>query len=134
MIVTYLDANVLIWGFRGTTDLAREAVTIIGDSNREFVSSTFIRMETVAKALYNGRTEEAEFYEEFFTTVTRWATITPHLVDSAYTECRRSGVNAMDALHIAAATSLGATELITAEKTNKSLFRTSVINVISIRA
>src|SRR5438477_4459565 len=113
MIVTYLDSNVLIWGFRGTADLARKALAIIGDTDREFVSSAFVRMETLAKAIYNKRNEEVELYETFFDSVTRWAAITPVLLDTAYEECRGAGVNAMDGLHLAAAASMGAQEFVT---------------------
>jgi hypothetical protein len=38
----------------------------------------------------------------------------------------------MDALHVAAATSLGAVELITAEKPGKAIHRTTAITVVSI--
>lgn len=44
------------------------------------------------------------------------------------------GLGAMDALHIAAALSVGATEFITNEKPEKSIHRTQSIKVISIHS
>ncbi|KDR59090.1 MULTISPECIES: hypothetical protein [Oscillatoriales] len=54
------------------------------------------------------------------------------MIENAHQESSQFGLGAMDALHIAAAVSVGATEFITNEKTLKSIHRTQSIKVISI--
>jgi len=45
-------------------------------------------------------------------------------------ESARSGLGAMDALHLAAARLLRADELVTTEKPTKSIHRSSLVNVV----
>jgi len=90
-------------------------------------------METLAKAAYNKRGNEAEFYKRFFTSVSVWVGFTDSLVLKAYQECEIAGVNALDALHLAAAFEAGADEFITAEKKGKSIFRSRLLPVRTIR-
>ena len=74
-----------------------------------------------------------EFYEAYFDTVTYWASDTEQFIEVAYRESAQSGLGAMDALHVAAAVSVGAVELMTYEKPEKSIYRTKSIQVISVR-
>jgi hypothetical protein len=52
------------------------------------------------------------------------------LLTLAVDEAARSGVGPMDALHLAAAHLLNADEFITTERPRKSIYRTSLVNVI----
>lgn len=52
------------------------------------------------------------------------------ILERAGREAARSGINAMDSLHIAAAHLLDADEFITTEKPGKSIYRTSLVNVV----
>lgn len=63
---TFLDAGVLIAAARGTDDMAFQALEILDDPNRTFVSSVFVKLEVLPKAVYNRFKEEAGFYESFF--------------------------------------------------------------------
>jgi hypothetical protein len=45
-------------------------------------------------------------------------------------ESAKSGIGAMDSLHIAAARLLGADEFVTTERPGKSIYRTSLVRVI----
>lgn len=132
MIRTFIDAGVLIYAARSQGDLAERALQILEDDNREFCSSIFLKLEVLPKALYNRQSSEVKFYETFFDAVTYWATDINTIIEMAYQESSQYGLGAMDALHIAAAVSLGATEFITNEKREKSIHRTHRIKVISI--
>jgi predicted nucleic acid-binding protein len=130
---TFVDAGVLIAAARGKADVATHAMKILDDPDREFVASPFLKLEVLPKAVYEKRQAEVEFYETFFNAVTYWAESVNEIAKNAYIEACKSGLNAMDALHVAAAISAGAEELITTEKPEKSIHRVDSINIFSIR-
>ncbi|MEH1879441.1 MULTISPECIES: hypothetical protein [unclassified Nostoc] len=70
MKITFIDSGVLVTAARGVEEDSEKALKILADSNREFASSKFIKMEVIPKAIYNRKTAEAEFYESFFSAVT----------------------------------------------------------------
>jgi hypothetical protein len=72
MIRTYLDAGVLIIAARGVGDASEQALSILEDCDREFVSSLFLKLEVLPKAIYNQQVDEVAFYEDFFATVASW--------------------------------------------------------------
>ncbi|NJK28298.1 MAG: PIN domain-containing protein [Coleofasciculaceae cyanobacterium SM2_3_26] len=133
MIRTFVDAGVLIAAARAGDESAERATAILDDPNRAFASSIFLKMEVLPKAIYNQQMKEAEFYESYFDGVGYWATDIEQLVQNAYQECCQFGLGSMDALHVAAAVSVGATAFVTNEKPGKSIYRTSSIQVLSIR-
>lgn len=132
MTRTFIDSGVLIAAARGEGTVAQRASTILADGEREFASSIFLKLEVLPKAIYNSRSSEVRFYEEYFDAVSYWAEDINQIVQNAYQEVSESGLGAMDALHIAAAVLVGAAEFITNEKTEKSIYRTKSIQVISI--
>ncbi len=111
MIRTFIDAGVLIYAARSHGDIAERAFQIIEDENREFASSIFLKLEVLPKAIYNQQSSEVKFYETFFDEVSYWATELDSIIEAAYKESSQFGLGAMDALHIAAAVSVGATEI-----------------------
>jgi len=132
MTRTFIDSGVLIAAARGEGEIAEKALAILQDPNRELASSIFLKLEVLPKAIYNHRTSEVRFYEEYFDEVSYWATEINQIIQNAYREVSESGLGAMDALHVAAAVSVSAVELITNEKPEKSIHRTKSIQVISI--
>ncbi|MBD2214706.1 PIN domain-containing protein [Nostoc linckia FACHB-104] len=132
MKITFIDSGLLVTAARGVGEDSDKALEILADSNREFASSEFIKMEVIPKAVYNRKTAEAEFYELFFSAVTYWANDIEKVIQDAYNIACQYGLAAMDALHIAAALSVGAEEFMTTEKKTKPMFRVSSIKVISI--
>lgn len=133
MIRTFIDAGTLIAGARGEEPISQRAMLVLDDPQREFASSALLKLEVLPNAQYNQRKEEAAFYEAFFDAVTYWADDWQTIIEEANALAARYGVGPMDALHIAAALSVQATEFVTAERADKSLFRTNVIKVVSIR-
>ena len=66
VIRTFLDAGVLIAAARGRGLIAVRAHAILDDPERSFVTSDYIRMEVLPKALYHRQNAEVLLYERFF--------------------------------------------------------------------
>jgi|SRR6185295_3134458 len=132
MIRTYLDAGVLIAAARGKEPIAIRALEILDDPNRQFVSSIFLRLELLPKPTYFKNSSEVEFYEAVLDSVVEWAGATDLIVDEDYKEACRFGLAALDALHVAAAASVGADELVTTEGATKPIHRTRSVRVVSL--
>jgi len=130
---TYLDAGVLIAAVRGRDEVAARAMQVLDDPDREFVSSAFLKLEVLPKAVYGKRQPEVEFYETFFAAVRHWAKTLTRIVEKARQHANTHGLGAMDALHVAAAISVGADELVTTEKPEKPIHRVTEVKVISLQ-
>lgn len=129
---TYVDAGVLIAAARARASIAIRALEILDDPGREFASSIFVKLEVLPKAIFHKNTAEVEFYETFFDAVAYWAHSLETVAEDAYKQACYSGLAAMDALHLAAALSLDAAELVTTERPGKPIHRAQSIKVISI--
>jgi predicted nucleic acid-binding protein len=81
----------------------------------------------IPKPTFEGRVAEVRFYEEFFASDLR------HLQHALIEACN-SGLTAIDAIHIVAATDVGCEELVTTEKLGKPIHRTKLVAVSSIDA
>lgn len=132
MTITWIDAGVLITIVRGDQLRAGHDLAILRDPGRTFVASAFLRLELLPKALYHRNHSEVAFYEKFFTQVSDWAKPIEDVVAMAEREVAQHGLNALDALHVAAAILLGADEFVTIEGANKPLHRVTRIKVVSI--
>jgi predicted nucleic acid-binding protein len=102
------------------------------DRDREFVSSRFLKLEVLPKAVYHQQSDEALFYEDFFSAVVTWTSDEDAIVDEAYQIACTYGLAGMDSLHIASAVALGADELVTTEKPTKPMFRVPLLRIFSI--
>jgi hypothetical protein len=130
--LTFVDSGVLIAAARGTEEVSRRAMAVLDDPERSFASSTLVRLEVLPKALRHRREAEAQFYEAFFQSVTAWAAVGERLVTEAFSQARTSDLHAMDALHVAAALSLGAQEFVTSERGEKPINRVTSIPIRTI--
>ncbi|NES65569.1 MAG: type II toxin-antitoxin system VapC family toxin [Okeania sp. SIO2D1] len=113
MIKTYIDSGVLIQAYRGETLIGIKAQEILDDPQREYATSSFVKLEVLSKAIYFQNLAEVNFYETFFAGCTIWANELEKIVESAQKLAADFGINAIDALHVAAAISVNADELIT---------------------
>jgi len=129
---TFVDAGVLIAAARGGNVQAARAMEILDDPEREFAASVFLQLEVLPQAVFNKRIAESAFYDAFFSTVTHWATNLNDVTTIAMREASINDVEALDALHVAAAASVGASELITTEKPSRSIHRARGIKVVTI--
>jgi hypothetical protein len=133
MIRTYLDSGVLILASRGDGSIAEHALNILEDPERVFVTSVFVKLEVLPKALYHRRDKEVRFYQEFFRAAECWAKPLDLIIQEAYTQAYSTGLSAIDALHVASAIIADAEELVTTEKPVKPLHRVSSIKVVGLQ-
>lgn len=130
--LTFVDSGVLIAAARGAEDVARRAMAVLDDPERSFASSAFVRLEVLPKALRHRREVEARFYETFFQSVNAWAAVVEPLVIEAFSQARSADLRAMDALHVAAALSVGAEEFATSERPESPINKVPSIAVRTI--
>lgn len=132
MTLTYIDSGVLIFAARGTTEAAALALPFLADPQREYVTSDYVRLEVLPKATFHQRKAEIAFYDLFFATTTRSIPTSEALLKYALDEACKTGIQGLDAVHIACAVFAGADELITSEKTSRPIHRTKRVKVVSI--
>ena len=130
---SFIDSGVLLAAFRAAGQLAENALNVLGDTDRQFVTSDFVRLELLPKPICYGNNEERRFYETFFASVEHVVRASHSLIDDAQREAETVGLSAMDALHIAAAKQAGCDEFVTAEKSTKPLFRVAGITITTVR-
>ena len=128
-IRTFLDSGVLIAAFKGAPQLRESALQTLEDPGRLFLTSPFVRLEVLPKAIFNKQADEARFYERFFARAVV-ATDIKAILTLGEKAAANSGVGSMDSLHIAAAHLLKADVFITTERPNKSIYRSSLVKVV----
>ena len=130
---TFIDTGVLIAAATGNDAVCAQAMTVLDDPGRAFVTSDFVRLEVLPKARYHKNADEADFYEAFFDAAEEIIESTGTLVAAAQEEAEAIGLSAVNALHVAAARRGRSDELITSEKPSKPLFRAVAIRVRTIQ-
>jgi hypothetical protein len=130
---TFLDAGVLIAAARGNDELAARTMAVLDDADREFIASPFLKLEVIPQPTYNQRTAEIAFMNDFFAGVQEWAAPSDDLLRVAMQQACRFGLDAVDALHVAAALLLGAEELVTTERSTKPICRVTSLKVTTLR-
>ena len=128
MTLTYVDAGVLIVAARGGETRSERALTLLFDTGRTFAASAFLKLEVIPLAAFNKQANEVAFYERFFESVSVWAD-ERGLTEAALREASTYGLQAMDALHVVAASQVGAHELVTLEKPARSIYRARAVKV-----
>jgi len=125
---TFLDSGVLITAARSRGTDQQIALSILGDSNRVFLTSPFLALEVLPKAAFYRQELELSFYERYMASATTYQGLN-RIEKVARAEAARCGLAAMDALHMAAAFLLKADEFITTEKPVKPVYRTTLVKV-----
>ena len=131
-IRTFVDANVLIAAARGNLAYSVAAFEVLDDPTREFVSSLLIRLEVLPKSIFHKQNTEAKFYQDFFDSAQHHVRTSEILLNEAFDLACQFGLNAVDALHVAAALRAKADELITAERPTSPLSRVRGVQITSI--
>jgi predicted nucleic acid-binding protein len=129
MIRTFFDSGVLITATRFQSQDAERALKVLEDPNRISLTSPFVHLEVVPKAIFFKKRLERLFYEKYFGNAV-WFREIDRIVAVAHAEAAKAGLGAMDALHLAAAYLAGADELITTEKPAKAIHRSSLVRVV----
>jgi predicted nucleic acid-binding protein len=129
---SFPDSGLLIDAARADrTERGVIGVKYLGDPARTWLTSPFVRLETVPKASYTKRSIELEFYEDFFADPgVEWCRDWERMETIADEQARRYGLGALDAFHVAAAYLLGADELATTEKPGKPIHRSQLVRVV----
>ena len=133
---SFPDSGVLIDAARAANpERAKAALYYLDDPKRTYLTSPFVRLETLPKADYTGRIQELTFYEDFFRDPgVEWCRDWNRLETVAEEEARRHGLGALDALHVAAAHLLQADELVTTERPHKPVHRSRLVHVVYLYA
>jgi predicted nucleic acid-binding protein len=129
--LTYVDAGVLIVAAQGREARSERALTLLFDAGRTFAASAFLKLEVIPQAVFHKQANEVAFYERFFESVSVWAD-ERGLTEAALREASTYGLQAMDSLHVVAASQVGALELVTLEKPGRSIYRTRAVKVIHL--
>jgi predicted nucleic acid-binding protein len=132
LIRTFLDAGVLIAAARGNNPLSQKALEIVKDRERIFLSTPFVRLEVLPKAVFHRQKGEALFYRSYFDQVSVWVNPDQVLVEEADDVASRFGLAALDALHVTSALIAGADELVTTERPTRPIHRVSDLGVKTI--
>ena len=88
MTRTFLDAGILIAAIRGTPEIAERALALLDEPEHGFVSSDFVRLEVLPKAVYFRHTAAATFYRAYFASVTDMVPMSQTLVIQASEEAQ----------------------------------------------
>jgi len=100
MIRTFLDSGVLIAAYRGKPSEREAALVILDDVRRFFLSSRFLWLEVMPKAVYFRNEAEIEFYRIYFEKSVRVSLEAlediGRVTQLAADEAQRCGLSAMD--------------------------------------
>jgi predicted nucleic acid-binding protein len=129
MIRTFCDSGVLIAAARSLDPDGERALKFLEEPDRVFLTSPFVHLEVVPKAIFFKKGLERSFYDRYFANAV-WYGDVDKIEVAAQSEAAKSGLGAMDALHLAAAHLSRADEFITTEKPNKAIYRSSLVEVV----
>jgi len=107
------------------------ALEFLDDPDRVFLTSPFVHLEVVPKAVFFKKRLERSFYDRYFANAA-WFREVDKIEAVARTEAAKAGLGAMDALHLAAAHLSRADEFITTEKPGKAIYRSSLVKVVHL--
>jgi hypothetical protein len=129
MIRTFFDSGVLIAAARSLDPDGERALMFLDDPKRVFLTSPFVHLEVVPKAIFFQQRLERSFYARYFKNAI-WFRDVGKIEVAARKEAAKAGLGAMDALHLAAAHLSHADEFITTEKPNRAIHRSSLVKVV----
>ncbi len=122
-VTTFLDSCALINAFRGSEESATKLLRILEDPDRDFISSSIVKLEVLPKPTTFRNHVEVEFYNLFFSRVTRWIQTNEPLISKALEYGCSHGLGPLDSLHVAAALEGQVREFITDERATKPFFQ-----------
>ncbi len=128
MTRTFIDSGVLIAATRLLHLHAALALSLLEEPGRIFLTSPFVHLEVIPKAVFHSSQRELEFYSRYFK-IAEWCRDVDKIEALAQTEAATNGLGAMDALHLSAAYLSEADEFVTTEKPFKPIHRSSLVTV-----
>jgi len=91
MVRTFLDSGVLLAATRSLGHDRERALQILEDANRTFLTSPFVHLELVPKAIFHKKRLEKAFYDEYFDGA-EWFRDLDKIEAAAQTEAAKSGL------------------------------------------
>lgn len=131
MVRTFLDSGVLLAAARSLGRDRERALKILEDPERTFLTSPFVHLELVPKAIFHKKRLEKAFYDEYFNAA-EWFRNLDEIEAAAQREAARSGLAAMDALHLVAAYLSRADEFVTTGRPGKPIYRSSLVRIFHL--
>lgn len=132
MTRTFLDSGILLTGWKGKEADRLQAIRVMEDAEREFVSSQIVRLELLPKPTYFKSKGELDFYDAHFSDLQAEAPLSEELGNEALALGAKYGLAAADALNVASAIRLEADEFLTTEIPGKPLFRVTELKVLNL--
>ena len=130
-IRTFVDANILIKMTNLVdADVFERIEKILYDSNREFISNDFLKLEVLPKPTRNKKQASIDFCEDYFAACVHHVETNKSLLDAAFAEACRLGLSPIDAIHLAAASEANADEFVTLEKPTKPMYKSDLVKVV----
>lgn len=134
-IRTVLDSCVLRTAFEGEEgDINKRALSVLDDTDREFIAVDFIALETIPKPTFYNRQDQVLIFSTFFTEAPHRAEVSTKVTKLAIELASEYDIQPMDALIVSSAIISGADELITMEKPTKPMFKVKAVKVISLQS
>ena len=125
---TFLDSCSLIKAFRGSGLDAVRLIELIEDPEREFISTSLVKLEVLPKPTAFKKQDEVDFYNSFFDRVTHWISADETLIAKALDHGCRHALGPLDSVHVAAALEGHVQEFITDERATKPFFAVLGLN------
>lgn len=134
MTRTYLDTGILLAAARKQrTAMTDRCIELLDDASRDFVSSQYLELELLPKAVYHSSKMEEGFYRAYFANAQIRISMSAELGREALLLATQYGLSGFDALHVASAIEAKCVEFVTLERSQSPLIRVREIQVISIR-
>jgi hypothetical protein len=90
-IRTCIDAHILIAAATGRSALYDRAWAMLDDLERLFLTSAFVRLEVMPKAVYVQHQDEHDVYVNFFTNLAEFVPCSDTLLTQAHREAESAG-------------------------------------------
>ena len=74
-IRSFIDASLLIAAARGNQAISDRALELLDDPGRAFITSDFVCLEVLPKAVFHRQQPEIHFYRAFFAQAQRSVTV-----------------------------------------------------------
>jgi len=111
--------------------IRERALRVLSEPSFEFWYSPLLKLEVILHPTHQRRKLELAFYEEYFTHASCYGDLN-RTYEIGGREAMKHGIPVVDALHVAAANLAKCKVLPTAEGITKPIFRTRIVEVVSI--
>jgi hypothetical protein len=121
----------LIAAFRGDAIMRERALCVLSCPTFEFWYSPLLRLELILQPTHQRRKIELAFYEEYFEHANCYGDLN-RMFEIGSPDAMKHGISVVDALHVACANLSRCEVLLTTETVNKPMFKTKLVEVVSI--